>query len=328
MAITATSMSARGAETFFNKPTHEALAPIGGRRTAYAPTPFPASPERLSAYHNEPTLAGCDASGVYVMLSRRERLASDLRRLRYKTPAAYVLLRDDTPDVAIGRAGETGDIQTRIAEHLRSVPWFTRAAIIFGPAVDKTVAHALQYCVHTHLVAADRCVVASGVDANPPSRQAFETALPLFERARLSLAAVGVDLLERRVACFGAAGVEPDELDGFAPPIDAERVCLFRHPGYRAAAAQIDGRWRVLAGSEIRAQAQASARPSDIRLRQTLARAQALAPVHGRPDVRRLLTDVQVPSLDAAGKLILGNRRSMTRAWDDVDVGARPTFRA
>lgn len=261
-------------------------------------------------------LAGCDAAGLYVLLSPREQLASTLRSFSFRTPAAYLLLNDEWAEVAAARAGETIDVRNRLAQHMRDreLGWFTRAAIIYGPAVDEATAHALQYFLHSHLVAAKRCVVKSGVGANPPSRSAFQAAMPLFERARLYLAAAGVDLLEERTG----ETFEPDEFDGLVAPFDAERVCRLTHMGYRAVAAQVRGRWAVLAGSEIRAATQPSARPRDAHIREELARDRGLEPVYGRPDVRVLSRDVPVRSLDDAGKFILGNRRSVTHAWEEV----------
>ncbi|WP_161913503.1 hypothetical protein [Methylosinus sp. C49] len=206
----------------------------------------------------------------------------------------------------------------------REFAWCTRAAIIYGPAVDKRIAHALQYFLHSHLIAAGRCDVMSGVDANPPSRTAFQAALPLFERARLYLSVAGVDLLEERTVHDSERAIEPNDLDGFVTPFDAGRVWILRDMGYRAAVAEAGGRWAVLAGSEIRAQAQ----PRDIRVREELAHDRALEPVHGRPDVRVLSRDVPVRSLDDAGKLVLGSPRSVTRAWEEIRLDARSAFRA
>jgi hypothetical protein len=280
--------------------------------------------------HAAPAITGCDAAGLFVMLTPREQLSFDLRALPLRTPAAYLLLNDDWADVAMARAGETLDVRNRLAHHMRDrkLAWFTRGAIIYGPAVDKRIAHAMQYFLHSHLVAAGRCDVMSGVDANPPSRTAFQAALGLFERARLYLSVAGVDLLEERTVHDSERAIEPDDPDGFVTPFDAERVWVLKDMGYRAAVAEAGGCWAVLAGSEIRAQAQPSARPRDIRVREELARDRALEPVHGRPDVRVLSRDVTVRSLDDAGKFVLGSPRSVTRAWEEIRLDARSAFRA
>lgn len=261
-------------------------------------------------------IVGFGNDGPTAIMCDRSDLSTLCRRLPLRTPAFYMLIgaHATTP---ILRPGETCDVEGRMRTHLHDahLPWFDRALIVYGPAIDKSRALALQYFAHERLLKLGRCRLGSGADAESPARSVLTKSRPLYEQMRLLVGALGEDWFEAHDV---ATREEDDPLAPYEVPEDAERVAVFEKSAYRAAAALVDGDWVLLAGSEIRDRTQPSARRSDITTRAKLLRSGLLKPSPDHPGAIVLLCDLRVTSLDAAGKFIVGNRSSLTRFWRDV----------
>jgi hypothetical protein len=266
------------------------------------------------------SVAAFGNGGPTAIICRRLDLMALCRRLPPRT-AAFYLLVGSKGKMPILRPGETRDVEDRMRTHLNDpeLAWFDRAVLVYGAAIDKTSAKALQYLAHERLLKLRSCLLGSRADAATPQRATMAKALPLFEQIRLLIAVHGEDWFED-----APKAVEP------RPPVDkkqtAERVAVFEKGDFKATAVLLDGEWFVLAGSEIRARTQQSARPCDVQLRKELLEAGNLKPTPELPGAMVLLCDVRVSSLDAAGKFILANSRSLTRFWRDI--GSEPSPRS
>jgi len=230
------------------------------------------------------------------------------------TAAAYLLI-DARSDERRIRPGETQDIAQRLVRHAAdpAMRWAGVAIVICGPCIDKGMAVALQESLEIYL--RTRATVRLMVYAPAPTPRIGEDAWQRVARlTRNVLAALP------RLGVVVNPDPPRDRLEGVRiaeqviDAADIEESYTFEARGIEAAVAKIGDDYYVLAGSEIRDRPAECARVRHKDVRGELAATRRLHASYA-PGRVRIASPIWVSSLDAAGKMIVGDRHRYAKSW-------------
>jgi hypothetical protein len=262
------------------------------------------------------------------------RYAELVKRLNASDSQCVYLLEGGHGDQKTAREGRTGDPIARLACHHNNLEYrhFDRVAILAGQNLTENDVKGLECLVARQIAAVGRARHHSrGAEMPEVSGEAWSNARDAFLFFRRAAQLAGIDYLEPLSRCHAAAywssasGIQERWLPGAVEMrksqivrkrSDCGPVLDLKWGDFIAVAENRDGIMWLLAGSEIRTNAVASAGKRHSAARASLFAAGQAVAVRGYPDRLELLVDYEVGfSMDAVTKFVVGSKASDGERW-------------